>query len=95
MHVQLVPDGQGGTTATYKASIMALFDPFGFTKETLDVFEHQLHAHREVQGTDALPAAALPQQRGWYVFGGSIAVVLGGFMLAVCCGGLMSVLGSF
>lgn len=95
VHVQLVPDGQGGTTVSYKASILALFDPFGFTTETLDVFEHQLQAHRAVRGTDATPEPALPLRRGLYVFGGSLALFLGVPMVLACCGGLLSVLSSF
>ena len=51
-------DGQGGTTVSYTVSILALMDPFGFTKESCERFITELQAHHEheANGT-ALPEA--------------------------------------
>ena len=53
---EAAPDG--GTSVSYTVSILALMDPFGFTKETCERFIAELQAHHalEADGT-ALPEA--------------------------------------
>ena len=87
--VELMPSGDGGTTVTMTAKILALFDPFGFTKEALDQFEHSIQAHVAVEGTDQLPAAPLGAKRGFYVLGGMLGLFVGlPCLVGLCAGGL-------
>ncbi len=90
---ELMPAAQG-TTVTYTASILALFDPFGFTKGALDQFEQQLLAHREVRGTDQPPSPVVADNRGWYVFGGFLVLGLGTPCVLGVCGGVLGLLGN-
>ena len=77
------PAGDGRSTVTYKASVMALFDPFGFTRETADRFVHQLHAHIEARSSGQPPEAPRPARVGLIV-----NLVAIGFVLVLVVGGV-------
>jgi hypothetical protein len=80
------PVGDGRCTVTYRASVMALFDPFGFTRETAERFVHQLEAHRVARETGESPAAPPPARVGLVV--NVVVLSLAGLMVvsAVGCG---------
>lgn len=86
---ELMPCGDGRTTVKMTAKILALFDPFGFTREALDQFDHIIQAHAAVHGTDQLPATPLGAKRGLYVLVGMLGFGVGiPCLLGLCAGGL-------
>lgn len=78
--------GDGGTQVELKAMVMALFDPFGFTREAMEIATGQVRAHlaaRESGGAIPEPAS---EKRGVYV-----NVVVIGFavlFMGCACGGM-------
>ena len=89
VRAELMPSGDGGTTITMTANILALFDPFGFTKEAMDQFQHSIQAHLAVQGTDQPPATTPGAKRGLHVLGGLLVLFVGlPCLLGLCAGGL-------
>ena len=69
--------------AMIASMVMALFDPFGFTRETADRFVHQLHAHIEARSSGQPPEAPRPARVGLIV-----NLVAIGFVLVLVIGGV-------
>lgn len=92
VRVRIEPDGEG-TTVTYAISILALADPFGFTKESCERFIAELEAHHAYESEGAALPEVPRDKRGMQIFIGSLVVValitvcaLGGVLVTVLAG---------
>lgn len=80
------PEG-AGTAVELKAMVLALMDPFGFTKEAAQIAAGQVRAHLAARETGAAVPAAPAERRGLMV-----NVVFIGFavlMMGCACGGVV------
>lgn len=81
--------GGGGTEVELKAMVMALFDPFGFTKEAMEIATGQIRAHMDARSSGGPIPEPPAERRGMYI-NAVVILVLFLAMFCMCCGGLIA-----